>query len=68
MLLFVEHKSNQRLPKAEDCDEVNEVPSGVTMLQVSVPRRGGGGGDWLGQSSQLSPWSLLLTTSSAEAL
>lgn len=67
MLLFVEHKSNQRLPKAEDCDEVNEVPSGVTMLQVSVPRHGAGG-DWPGQSSQLSPWSLLLTTSSAEAL
>lgn len=57
MLLFVEHQSNQPLPKAEDCDEVNEVPSGVTMLQVSVPRHGGGGGgvDWPGQSSQLSP-------------
>lgn len=47
MLLFVEHQSNQPLPKAEDCDEVNEVPSGVTMLQVSVPRHGGGGGGWL---------------------
>lgn len=56
MLLFVEHQSNQPLPKAEDCDEVNEVPSGVTMLQVSVPRHGGGVVcDWLGQSSQLSP-------------
>lgn len=51
MLLFVEHQSNQPLPKAEDCDEVNEVPSGVTMLQVSVPRHGGGGGGLTGRGS-----------------
>lgn len=45
MLLFVEHQSSQPLSKAEDCDEVNEIlqhpgrqVSGVTTLQLSVPR------------------------------
>lgn len=72
MLLLVEHQPNQPLPKAEGCDEVNEISqypgrrgSGVTMLQVSVPRHRVR--DWPRQSFLINK-SSFLATSSAEAL